>query len=92
MEETFLDVDTGDAVEPKAVSGGEYKLRIVNAVMDTDKNGHAYFLPSIEIPSEPYSKTFTKFFGLPHDEMNDKQINASKFNLEAFKHQCLILN
>jgi len=84
-EETFLDVDTGDAVEPKAVPGGEYQLQIVGAIMGVDKNGHDYFLPTFGILNEPYSKDFTKFFGVPHDEMNEKQINAAKFNLGAFK-------
>ena len=84
-EETFLDVPTGDAVEPKAMPGGEYKLRIVNAVIGVDKNDHNYFLPSFDIPSEPYSKSFTRFFGLPHDGMDDKQVNAAKFHLDAFK-------
>jgi len=84
-EETFLDVSTGDAVEPKAMPAGEYKLRIVSAVMGVDKNDHDYFLPSFEIPSEPYSKSFTKFYGVPHEGMDAKQENAARFNLGAFK-------
>ena len=85
MEETFLDFDTSGAVEPKAVSAGEYKIRITGAVIDYDKNGHQYFMPRFDIPSEPYSKDFTRFFSLPHDEMNDKQLNNAKFNMDAFK-------
>ena len=84
-EETFLDVPTGDAVEPKAMPAGEYKLRITSALMGVDKNGHDYFLPRFEIPKEPFAKEFTRFFGLPHSEMTDKQVNAAKFNLDSFK-------
>lgn len=84
-DETFLDVPTGDAVEPKAMPAGEYKIRITSATMGTDKNNHSYFLPRFEIPKEPYAKEFTKFLGLPHEEMTEKQLNACKFNLDSFK-------
>jgi len=84
-EETFLDVPTGDAVEPKAMPAGEYKIRIVSAVIDVDKNGNKYFLPRFEIPKEPFSKEFTRFFGLPREGLTEKQLNAVKFNLDAFK-------
>lgn len=84
-EDTFLDVPTGDSVEPKAQPAGEAKIRITSAVIGTDKNNHSYFLPRFEIPKEPYAKEFTKFFGLPHEEMTEKQLNACKFNLDSFK-------
>ncbi|TET81252.1 hypothetical protein E3J38_04235 [candidate division TA06 bacterium] len=83
--ETFLDVETTGAQEPKAMSMGEYKIRVVGALIDIDKNNHPYFLPRFEIPSEPYSKDFTSFHGLPHDEMTEKQLNQSKWWLEQFK-------
>lgn len=83
--ETFLDVPTGDAVESKAQSAGEYKIKIVAATIDVDKNGHDYFLPRFEIVGEPYAKDLTKFHGLPHDDMTEKQSNAAKYNLDQFK-------
>ena len=84
-EETFLDVDTSGAKEPAAVSAGEYQVQIVEGIMGVDKNDHNYFLPRFEILNEPYSKEFTKFFGLPHEEKSEKQKNSDKFALDSFK-------
>ena len=84
-EDTFLDIDTTGAQEPSAMPGGEYQVQIVSAVIDLDKNDHQYFLPRFEILNEPYSKEFTKFFGLPHAEKTEKQLNSDKFALESFK-------
>lgn len=83
--ETFLDVETGDAIEPKAVAAGEYKIKIVNVSIDTDKNGHPYMLPRFEVVGEPAAKDFTQFLRLPHDELSEKQLNAAKWNLSQFK-------
>ena len=85
QEETFLDVPTGDAVEAKAKEAGEHKIKIVNATIAIDKNQHPYFLPRFEVVGDPYAKDFTKFHGLPHDDMTEKQTNAAKWNLDQFK-------
>lgn len=85
-EETFLDVYTGDAVEPIAVPAGEYKLRCLGGVVDTDKNGNPYFQPRFEVPSVPTSKDFTDFIRLPYEGMTEKQLNQAKWRLDAFKH------
>ena len=85
QEETFLDVETGEATEPKAVSAGEHKLRIVGATIDIDKNGHPYFLPRFEIVGKPTARDFTKFHGLPHEDLDEKQLNAALWNLGQFK-------
>jgi len=85
QEETFLDVETGDSIEPRAEAAGENKLKIINAEINTDKNGHPYFFPRFEIVDKPYSKDFTKFHGLPHEDMTDKQLNAAKNGLDQFK-------
>lgn len=86
-EETFLDVDSGDAVEPMAVPAGEHKVRVLSGTVDTDKNGDPYFLPRFEVPSVATSKDFTDYIRLPNDSMTDKQLNTAKWRLEAFK-QC----
>ena len=83
--ETFLDVETGDAVEPKALPAGEYKIHVVDVRMDTDKNGHPYMLPRFEIVGEPTAKDFTRFHGLPHPELTEKQLNSCIWDIGQFK-------
>lgn len=84
-EESFLDVDVSDAVEPVAVAAGEYELRLLGGVIDKNKKGKPYFQPRFDIPSEPNSKDFTDYIGLPHDEMSEKDLNRAKWRLKAFK-------
>lgn len=83
--ESFLDVDTSDAVEPIAVVAGEYELRLLGGTIDRDKNGNPYFMPRFDIPSEPNAKDFTDFIRLPHDGMDEKQLNRAKWRLSSFK-------
>uniref|UniRef100_A0A6M3JZL9 Uncharacterized protein n=1 Tax=viral metagenome TaxID=1070528 RepID=A0A6M3JZL9_9ZZZZ len=84
-QESFLDVDTSDAVEPKAVPAGELQVRILSGVIAINKNGNPYFQPRFDIPSEPTSKDFTDYLGLPFPEMDEKQLNQAKFKLDSFK-------
>jgi hypothetical protein len=77
----FLDINLSGAQEPKAVPEGEYLIRWVDTNEGIDKNGHAYIMPLFDIPSEQFSKTFSFFAGLPHQEMTPKDLNATKFNL-----------
>jgi len=82
---SFLDVDTSGAVEPKAVSGDEeYEIRIVGIEQRTNKNGGAFLFPRFDIPSEPTAKEFTKYLGLPTDEMEEKQRNNTLWGLKSF--------
>ncbi len=85
QEDTFLDVDTSDAVEPKAEPAGEHKIRVIGADNGIDKNQHPYFLPRFEIPEKPTSKDFTKFHTLPYDGMSEKDLERAKWNLDQFK-------
>ena len=79
------DVNVNDAVEPTAVPGDqEYKLRVVDAKEDLDKNDEPYLLPRFEIVGEPTAKEFTKFLRLPHDGQTDKQKNSCKWALKVF--------
>lgn len=74
-----------DAVEPTVVDGdNEYKLRIVDCKMDTNKNGMPYILPRFEISDEPLSKEFTRYLALPHKDMTDKKLNSTKLMLKRF--------
>jgi len=81
----FLDYDLNDAVEPTAVPGDqEYKLRITSCTQSLDKNNKPYLLPRFEIVGEPTAKEFTKFLRLPHDALDDKQLNNTKWMLKLF--------
>jgi len=89
--EDFLDIDTSDAVEPTAVEDGEYKIRITGLrkkdgkIICLDSNGNKYFMINFDIPSEPSSKGFSKFFGLPSEDLDAKKNNSNKWELECFK-------
>jgi len=91
QSEDFLDIDTSDAVEPTAVEDGEYKIRITGyrkkegKIISLDANGNKYFMINFDIPSEPASKGFSKFFGLPSDDLDAKKNNSNKWELECFK-------
>jgi len=84
---SLLDIGEGvaNAPEPKAVPADEeYKLRIISVTQDLDKNQHPYLLPRLDIAGQPLSKDFTKFIGLPHDELDEKQLIRARFNLRIF--------
>ena len=82
---SFLDMDFSDVQEPTAVAGdSEYKIRVVDVRQDTDKNGNPYLLPRFEVPDEPAAKEFTKFFRLPHEGLDAKQMNSAKYQLKVF--------
>lgn len=82
---SLLDLNLGDAVEPKAVDPDrEYKIRISEVRSDEDKNGNPYLLPRFEIPDEPASKDFTKFLSVPRDGMTPKQLNTAKWRISEF--------
>jgi len=89
---TILDIDTSDACEPKAVDDGEYKLRITGQrkdakgkVVRTSDKSDGFFIITFDIPEEPFSKGLSKIFSVPTDDMELKQINAIKWDLECFK-------
>jgi len=82
---SLLDMNLGDAQEPKAVPADEeYKIRILTCRSDSDKNGNPYLLPMFEIPDQPTSKGFTKFLRVPHQEMDAKQMNSAKWSMTLF--------
>ncbi len=81
----LTDTNLDDAQEPVVVEGDqEYKLRIIDCKVDTNKNGAPYILPRFEIVDEPLSKEFTKYLPLPHNEMTEKKLNTTKLNLKRF--------
>lgn len=78
-------LDLENAPEIKAVPANEeYKLRIIDCKIGTDKNGNSYLLPRFEIPAEPTSKDFTRFISLPSDGMDDKKMAKTKGLLKNF--------
>jgi hypothetical protein len=79
----FLDINLGDAKEPKAVKEGEYLIRWLDTNEGLDKNGHAYLQPIFDIPQEPDSKSFTHFAGLPYEGMEPKALNSCKWGLKV---------
>ena len=84
---SLLDIgdDIANAPEPKVVPADEeYKLRIISAVQDIDKNQHPYILPRFDVADQPFSKDFTKFIGLPHSELDEKAMVRARSNLRIF--------
>ena len=82
---SILDMNLGDAVEPKVVPADEeYKLRILTVRSDNDKNDAPYLLPMFEIPDQPLSKGFTKFLRVPHQDLDAKQMNSAKWAMKLF--------
>ena len=82
---SLLDIDVGDAQEPKVVPADEeYELRIIDAKTDINTSGNPYLLPRLEIVGEPLAKDFTKYIGLPHEEMDAKQLNRAKWALKNY--------
>jgi len=82
---SMLDMNLGDAQEPKAVPADEeYKIRILTCRSDNDKNGDPYLLPMFEIPDQPTSKGFTKFLRVPHQDLDAKQLNSAKWTMKMF--------
>ena len=90
----FSDENLDDAVEPQAVPEGEYTVQIkdfkaneAGEVILEDKNGNPYILPLLDVvdcPEAEYAKRFSYFIGLPHDDMDAKQMNACKSRLKLF--------
>lgn len=92
VEPSIYDLDTSDAVEPSAVEGGEYELRITGQrkdrdghVVRTNDSGKEYFIITFDIPSEEASKGLSKIFSVPSPDMDPKRRNATKWTIEKFK-------
>jgi len=82
---SLLDVSVDDAQEPKVMPADqEYKLRTTRGTIDTDKNDEPYMMVYFEVVDEPLAKDFSHFFRLPHEEMNEKELNRAKWNLKIF--------
>ena len=82
---SLLDIDCDDAQEPTVVAADEeYELRILEAKTDVNKSGNPYLLPRFEVVGEATTKDFTKYLGLPHAEMDAKQLNKAKYGLKNF--------
>jgi hypothetical protein len=91
VDETILDIDTSDAIEPACVEPGEYEIRITGfrksegkIVRQSDK-GNKYFIVTFDIPSEEASKGFSKIFSIPTPDMEPKRKNSCKWDLDCFK-------
>lgn len=90
--DTLLDIDTSDAQEPAAVDDGEYKLRITGqrkdnegTIVRTSQKGNRFFIITFDLPDEPYSKGLSKIFSAPTTDMDEKQLNRCKWDIECFK-------
>ena len=90
----FGEDNLDDAVEPQAVPEGEYTVVIADwkstedgAIVQEDKNGNPYLMPLLDVvdcEEAAYAKRFSYFMGLPHDDMDSKQLNATKARLKTF--------
>jgi len=82
---SFLDIDVTDAIEPKAVPADEeYQIRLISLEQSVNKKGNPYLLPRFDIPTVAGSKDFTKYLGLPHSGMTEKELNNCKWALKGF--------
>ena len=91
--DSILDIDTSGAQEPTAQEEGEYKIRITGFSKDrtsgkivrTSDSGFRYFIILFDIPSEEFSKGFSQIYSVPTDQMEPKQANRAKWDLECVK-------
>jgi len=59
---SFMDIDTSDAIEPRAVPGDEeYEIRLIDMREGIDKNGNGY-------SAKWAVAEFKKAFGIPDNE------------------------
>lgn len=89
MESTIINLaesNLDDYFEPTTVKAGEeYRLRIVNVIQGTDKNGMNYLMPFFEVVEEPYCKEFGDYMPLPDpSNMTPKDLNKAKLRLVSF--------
>lgn len=88
-EETFMDVDVGDAVELEAQPEGEYNLLCNDASIGKGQSGQRYIMLRLEIPDVMESKPITEILMHPADAEDEKQRNMRKLNIkracEAFE-------
>lgn len=85
---SFIDMSNlnlDDAVELSAVEPGEYKIRITSVKTGTNKNGHPYLMPTFSIEGEAAAKPFTRYYGLPTPDMEEKKLNNTKLALKRFE-------
>lgn len=80
---SFLDINLDDAQEPMTVEPAEYQVQVIDAKMDKNKRGNDYVLLTLEVPSEPASKAFTHYLGLPGSDDSPKQLNQRKWNMKV---------
>lgn len=81
----LTDTNLDDAVEPTVLDGDqEYKIRVIDCKVDTNKNDMPYMLPRFEAVDEPTAKEFTKYLALPHPSMDEKKLNSTKLALRRF--------
>lgn len=82
---SILDIavnDLDDAVELKPIdTTEEVKIRIVDIRQDLNKNDEPYLLLTFEALEIPGAKTFTKYYALPHPEMDKKKKNSASLSL-----------
>ena len=90
--ESFLDIDTSDAIEPALMEDGtENLIRIIgynkqddNIVRESD-SGYKHFLVLFDFPNEIAAKSFPQIYSIPTDPMDEKQTNRAKWELELLK-------
>lgn len=81
-EETFLDVDVGDAVELEAQPEGEYNLVCNDASIGRGDSGQRYIMLRLTIPDIMESKGVTEILMHPEDAEDEKQRNMRKLGIK----------
>ena len=77
--------DFNDAVEEHSVPAGEYKVCLVTITSGIDKNQHPYIKPIFTLVDHPTAAAIGMFIGLPHAEMDAKDANRKKLQLNRFR-------
>lgn len=85
-DETYINIDVGDAVELEAVAEGEYRLRCTKAeVRTSQKTGGQYLMLNLDIPEIIQSKGINHVMMFPTSDDEPKTANNRKL---AIKHAC----
>ena len=93
MSDSFLDVDTSNAVEPTTGEPGEHLIRLIgfnkddqDSIIRTDKNGEKFFMPLYDLPQDISAKVFSQFIKIPDSSvMDEKDLNTAMWALDSFK-------
>ena len=85
----FLDLNFDEVFEPKALTQGEYQLRVIDAGVKTSSKGKGDYLGvRLEVMNEPTAKTIQHVMMLPSSNDDIKKKNNRLFAIQSFIKAC----